>query len=292
MDGVSAEARAGARVLGEIEETSLDEMAGPQRKRGFILAELRHAIDATSTTTIPKPILHNVNKSHSSYPIPGLDALVARQRQAAPASPLQLTGCYLHLIYALISTLIAAPHLKTVVVIDLENRFDATRLTVGSGPNDAADHDKHDIDTGTDDPLRHVHVYRPARSSIEHLRDVIAAAEHRMLYGRHDSRTREWWGTIVIGAPLAATTGSSSAAGRPSSSSVQATASWRGWMRVDRDEVRGFPLGTSVGEVLADRERRQAAVDEAPWTASCAWGSIVFPEKGAAAAKDELPSPR
>ncbi|KAF3342640.1 hypothetical protein VD0002_g1023 [Verticillium dahliae] len=278
MDSVSAEARAGARVLGEIEETSLDE----------ILAELRHAIDATNTTTISKPITHNVNKSHSSYPIPGLDALVARQRQAAPASPLQLTGRYLHLIYALISTLIAAPHLKTVVVIDLEDRFDATRLTVGSGPNDDADHDKHDIETDTDDPLRHVHVYRPARSSIEHLRDVIAAAEHRMLYGRHDSRTREWWGTIVIGAPLAATTGSSSAAGRPSSS-VQVTASWRGWMRVDRDEVRGFPLGAGVGEVLADRERRQAAVDEAPWTASCAWGSIVFQEKGAAAAKDEPP---
>ncbi|KAF3355861.1 hypothetical protein VdG1_06599 [Verticillium dahliae VDG1] len=278
MDSVSAEARAGARVLGEIEETSLDE----------ILAELRHAIDATNTTTISKPITHNVNKSHSSYPIPGLDALVARQRQAAPASPLQLTGRYLHLIYALISTLIAAPHLKTVVVIDLEDRFDATRLTVGSGPNDDADHDKHDIETDTDDPLRHVHVYRPARSSIEHLRDVIAAAEHRMLYGRHDSRTREWWGTIVIGAPLAATTGSSSAAGRPSSS-VQVTASWRGWMRVDRDEGRGFPLGAGVGEVLADRERRQAAVDEAPWTASCAWGSIVFQEKGAAAAKDEPP---
>ncbi|KAG7108880.1 hypothetical protein HYQ44_012244 [Verticillium longisporum] len=237
---------------------------------------------------ISKPITHNVNKSHSSYPIPGLDALVARQRQAAPASPLQLTGRYLHLIYALISTLIAAPHLKTVVVIDLEDRFDATRLTVGSGPNDDADHDKHDIETDTDDPLRHVHVYRPARSSIEHLRDVIAAAEHRMLYGRHDSRTREWWGTIVIGAPLAATTGSSSAAGRPSSS-VQVTASWRGWMRVDRDEVRGFPLGAGVGEVLADRERRQAAVDEAPWTASCAWGSIAFQEKGVAAAKDEPP---
>ncbi|KAM0277312.1 hypothetical protein ACHAQH_005903 [Verticillium albo-atrum] len=247
-----------------------------------ILAALRNAIETTTSASIP--VTHNVAKSHSSYPVPGLDALVARQRQVAPTSPLQLTGRYLPLIYALISALVAAPHHKTVIVIDLENRFDATRLKVGSGLDRESQYDGQGINNGDDadaeDTLHHVHVYRPARSSPEQLREVIAAAESRMLYGRHDSRTREWWGTIVIGAPLSATTSSSSAHGRPSSS-IQITSSWRGWMRVDREEVRGFPLGASAGEALADRKRRQDAVEGAPWTASCAWGMVAFREEGA-----------
>ncbi|KAM0333986.1 hypothetical protein ACHAQA_001006 [Verticillium albo-atrum] len=219
----------------------------------------------------------------SSYPIPGLDALVARNRQTAPSAPLQLTGRYLPLVYALISTLIAPPHNKTIIVIDLENRFDATRLTSGdSGPDRDPPQGDESVniadaanEVDPDDPLRHVHVYRPARCNADRLREFVAGAEAWMLYGRHDSRNREWWGTILIGAPLSAA--AAPAPGRLSRN-IQLTASWRGWMRVDREDVRGFALGACAGEALGDREKRQDAVDAAPWTASCAWGTLAFKE--------------
>lgn len=233
-----------------------------------------------------------------SYPIQDLDRLVAQHFRATQSGPLSLSGRHLPLIYLLVATLIAAPHNKAVVIIDIEARFDITRVTqcaphqaapVPAG-TDAAEDNNHTTgqqknanqasQTGpgarpvapqarqvTAEDLKHVHVYRPARGSPSHIREVLSAAEHHMIYSRHASIAREWWGSIVIG-------GGSPAVLGPEVASV--TTGWKGWLRVDREEVRGFGLGMSIEEALLDRERRQRAVNDAGWTANCVWGGFTF----------------
>ncbi|EXF73646.1 hypothetical protein CFIO01_07062 [Colletotrichum fioriniae PJ7] len=172
MEMPSAAALAGARLLGEIEETNLDE----------ILHALRIAIDPDA------PI--NRSKHPKSYPVPGLDDLVHRNFRATKSAPLAVTGRQLPLVYALVSALLTHPHNKTVLILDTEHRFDTTRLLCDP------------------DDLRHAYVHRPTRRSTtansrigaEQIRELVAAAENWMLYGCHHSGAREWWGTIVIGA--------------------------------------------------------------------------------------------
>jgi hypothetical protein len=59
------------------------------------------------------------------------------------------------------------------------------------------------------------------------------------------------------------------------SSTIAVTAGWRGWLRVDRAEVPGF-WGISVEEALAERDKRQAMVEDAGWTASSPWGGFAI----------------
>lgn len=243
-----------------------------------------------------------------------------------------MAGRHLPLFYLLVATLVAAPHNKAVVIIDLEGRFDVTRVisctpytAPAAGRNaDSSDangqdtripqaashpaqgdekdhlkvHDEASLGGAPDSTttaaqgtthasgrptrpyvvtladLQHLYVYRPARGSRSHVRDIIASAEQYMLYGTHRSRDREWWGTIVVGAagatPFRGSTGPM----------VDVAAAWKGWLRVDRAEVPGFGLGLSAEESLADRGRRQAAVDAAGWAASSLWGGFAFDERG------------
>lgn len=83
-----------------------------------------------------------------------------------------------------------------------------------------------------------------------------------MLYGdaSRASAGREWWGTIVLGGLGAG----------------DVVAGWKGWLRVDRESVRGFALGISAEEALEQRERRQDAVEAAGWAATSQWGGFVF----------------
>jgi hypothetical protein len=87
-----------------------------------------------------------------------------------------------------------------------------------------------------------------------------------MIYSKHASIAREWWGSIVIGGGSPVVLGPEAAV----------TTGWRGWLRVDREEVRGFDLGMSIEEALLDRDRRQRAVNDAGWTANCVWGGYTF----------------
>lgn len=196
----------------------------------------------------------------------------------------------------LVATLIAAPHSKAVVVVDIDARFDITRVlqcTPHSSPSapDEASRTANSLDDTTtaqqkkltaEDPatvtqvrrvtledLKHVHIYRPARGSPSHIRDVLTSAEHHMIYDRHASIAREWWGTVVIGGGGPAVLG-------PGCADV--TTGWKGWLRVDHDEIRGFGVGMSLEEALAERERRQRVVDAGGWTASCVWGGFHFAE--------------
>ncbi|KAK1713151.1 hypothetical protein BDP67DRAFT_436438, partial [Colletotrichum lupini] len=233
MEMPSVAALAGARLLGEIEETNLDEV---RKNHESILYALRIAIDPDAPT--------NKSKHPKSYPVPGLDDLVQRNFGATKSAPLAVTGRQLPLVYALVSALLSHPHNKTVLILDTEHRFDATRIL------------------GDPDDLRHAYVHRPARRSTTQIRELVAAAENWMLYGGHHSGAREWWGTIVIGALGAG----------------DVTAAWKGWLRVDREYVPGFSLGCSATEAVKDRQQRQEAVEAASWAASSQWGSFTFTE--------------
>lgn len=278
-----------------------------------ILTTLRTSLNSTSphnqqSSTLAAPPTHTaVNATPfvakvKSYPIQLLDTLVARHFRATQSAPLSLSGRHLPLIYLLVATLITSPQKQAVVVIDIDGRFDITRVlqctpyrpapaqsperpAPRASANDAhvqqaqptpASQRSYEDRTAptheqwvTVEDLRHVHVYRPARGSLSHIRDVLTSAEQHMIYSRHASMAREWWGTIVIGG------GSPTALG-PGNADV--TTGWKGWLRVDREEVRGFPVGMSVEEALMDRDQRQRAADAAGFTATCAWGTFTFDE--------------
>lgn len=237
-----------------------------------------------------------------SYPIQLLDTLVTRHFRATQSAPLSLSGRHMPLIYLLVATLIAPPQNQAVVVVDIDARFDITRVLqctpyrCSPGPEQTASalqvpgndalaqqqrpalaspppYGDHTAATQqlTVEELRHVHVYRPAHGSLSHIRDVLTSAEQHMIYSRHASVAREWWGTIVIGG------GSLTALG-PGHADV--TTGWKGWLRIDREEVRGFPVGTSVEEAIIERGQRQRAADAAGFTATCVWGGFAFDETG------------
>ncbi|KAF9775450.1 hypothetical protein IL306_006429 [Fusarium sp. DS 682] len=159
---------------------------------------------------------------------------------------LGISGRYLPLLYRLISNLISPPHLYAILVIDIEGRFDATRLTCSPSH------------------FEHVYVHRPARSDPENTRALVAEAESALLYGSvaRASAGREWWGTIVVGGVGAG----------------DIAAGWKGWLRVDREHVRGFTLGISAEEALDQKKQRQDAVDAAGWVATSQWGGFTFRE--------------
>ncbi|KAI3322609.1 hypothetical protein HD806DRAFT_536448 [Xylariaceae sp. AK1471] len=228
---------AGARLLGEVEEGSLEELL--DSLRGSLLA---------STSS------HHHRTPH--IPFPDLSAIIGRYQRATQSAPpplFSVSGRYLPLLYHLISTLIASPHNYTVVIIDTEGRFDVTRLI---SPTPA-----HSVSYPATAPdLQHVHIYRPAHGQgQEQVKAIMAAVDEFMLYGTHESRNREWWGTVVIGG-----------------AGGHVNAGWKGWLRVEKEDVSGFAVGASVEEALRERQRRQDAVNAAGWAASSHWGTYVW----------------
>jgi hypothetical protein len=178
--------------------------------------------------------------------------------------------------------LISPPHEKAVAIVDFEGSFDPLRLLAtpvevqeetATTAATAAESNKPRTTLQRAD-LDHVHILRPARGSSTHIADCVASIEAYMLYGSHRSRGREWWGTVVIGGGLDPAGRSASAAASASAQAqVAVTADWKGWLRVDRAEVPSF-WGLSAEEALADREKRQAAVEDAGWVVSSPWGGF------------------
>ncbi|KAI0880688.1 uncharacterized protein GGS22DRAFT_193065 [Annulohypoxylon maeteangense] len=243
----------GAKLLGEVEESSLEEL----------LDSLRVNIIGGAASNIRPEI-----------PVPALANIATRYHKATQSSPppvLSVSGRYLPLLYHLISTLIADPHNYTVVIVDAESRFDVTRLISSPISSDPASHQPSGSNSSNYPAkvpdLRHVHIYRPARGQ-EEVRAAVAAADQWMLYGNHGSRAREWWGTVVIGG--------GSGAGGGMSVKGDVNAGWKGWLRVEREEVSGFPAGVSVEEALHDRGKRQEVVDAAGWVAMSRVGGYVW----------------
>ncbi|CAK7239309.1 MAG: hypothetical protein STHCBS139747_000739 [Sporothrix thermara] len=150
----------GRRLLGEIEETSLEDIL--QRIRAETAARAaadaglsaqQHgggqthgrpvisgsggaatsavppvnagASSAAATTTTAVPALRVL----PSFPIPALQQLVAHHFRSTRAPELVVGGQRpLALVYLLVATLVAAPLRQTVVVVDAEARFDARQL--------------------------------------------------------------------------------------------------------------------------------------------------------------------
>ncbi|KAI6359785.1 hypothetical protein MCOR25_006957 [Pyricularia grisea] len=277
----------GARMLGEIEETTLEE----------ILNSLRLSITALDAETQPvsgpnQPLTSITTTLDSkrkgppqpkAFPIAPLNDLAARHGRATGSALVSISGRHLALLHLLIATLIAPPHSKAVVVVDLDGRFDPIRvLQCTPWSTSSPDNDGSGITRPTPADLAHVHVHRPARTSGPQsavIRAAVAIAEQHLVYGRHGSGEREWWGTVVVGGAVGA---AAAAAGDGedgvASAAVDVVAGPRGWLRVEREDVPGFGLGVSVEEALLERERRRRAVEEAGWKAGSVWGGFAFGE--------------
>lgn len=205
-----------------------------------MLHGVRSALDPATTGNVPAT---GINKfTHMQE----LDELAARHFRATQTAAISVSGRHLPLLYTLIDNLVSPPYSHTLLIIDLDGRFDVTRLSC------------------TYENLRHVYVQRPARSSADHLRALVSEADNFMLYGdgAHASAARPWWGTVVVGGLGAG----------------DIVAGWKGWLRIDREPVRSFTLGMSAQEALEQRAQRQDAVDSAGWAATSQWGSFVFRE--------------
>jgi hypothetical protein len=261
-----------------------------------VLTALRTLVANKTTGTAPTSTTTTSSSRIQvpTYPSDALNGLVQQHFRATQSPTLSLSGRYLPLLYSLIATLIAAPQNKAVVIIDTEGRFDATRLLdCGLLSDSEPGHSSVDTDSEAPGPLHdsiqvlpeprvkledldHVYIYRVTQDNRPSIPDIIASAEEFMVYGTHASKAREWWGTILIGKSSGASHARSVGHGHLSTAPICVTTGWKGWLRVDRDQVRGFPAGMSIEEALAERERRQEAVDRAGWVASSEWGGFVF----------------
>jgi len=93
--------------------------------------------------------------------------------------------------------------------------------------------------------LQHVHIFRPLK---DNLKATLDGVEEYMLWEDHASKGREWVGTLVNGGV-----------------GGDVMVGWRGWLRVEREEVGGFAVGVSVEEVIGKREERQELVESKGW---------------------------
>ncbi|KAG9502685.1 hypothetical protein J7337_005518 [Fusarium musae] len=232
------ETATGSRLLGEVVEMSLED----------VLRSLRSSLPADpNRLSSPDQVPHQTHILPNKLThISELDEITTAHFHATKSAGLGISGRHLPLLYRLISNLITPPHLYAILVIDTEGRFDATRLTCSPSH------------------LQHVYVHRPARSDPDNARALVADAEDILLYGSvaKASAGREWWGTVVVGGVGAG----------------DITTGWKGWLRIDRESVRGFAPGISAEEALGHKRQRQDIVDAAGWAATSQWGSFVFRE--------------
>ncbi|QYT00769.1 hypothetical protein H0G86_007840 [Trichoderma simmonsii] len=228
------EAAIGGQLLKAVEEASLEE----------ILDSFRSSLSLEKTQAIGAGT-RRVKSTH----LDELDHLAGRQFRATQAPTISVSGRSLPLIYKVISTLVSPPHSMTLFVLDLDGRFDATRLTC------------------TDDDLQHVYVQQPpygeiSGTDVELIRSLIADAEHSLVYDSSSaaSLSREFWGTIVLGGLGAG----------------DLVAGWKGWLHVERDHVAEYSMRVTMEEAFERRSNRQEVVDSAGWVAASPWGKFTF----------------
>jgi len=205
----------GGRLLGEVEVGSLESVLGDLRK-----------LYAKEIDSTPRR-LGNLD----------LDSIWNKH-----GGKLEVTGRALPLLYHIISTAVSTPRLGTVAVVDVDGRFDVSRL-----------------DCSMDD-LKHVHIFKPVRDAVKVTVDSI---EPYLVYGSHSSQGRDLVAVMVIGGV-----------------GGDVLVGWRGWLKAEseKEQVVRFGMGMSVEEALREREARQNALDEKGWTAQSEWGSYKWVE--------------
>ncbi|SPO07128.1 uncharacterized protein DNG_09822 [Cephalotrichum gorgonifer] len=138
-------------------------------------------ISTTTTTTTATAVTSHPPRRAPPKPttIPPLDALLSSHFRATRSPHLAITSRPLPLLYALASRLLSTD--KTLLIIDLESRFDPTRLECSARD------------------LAHAHVLRPPRclSGSEEVRGMVERAREWMVYGAGTGSR----GAGVVGAP-------------------------------------------------------------------------------------------
>lgn len=149
---------------------------------------------------------------------------------------------------------------KCVVLVDVNSRFSPSFLSFEED-EDGVDEDGKQEKKLKKSDLKHLHIFRP---SAENLETTLKGIEEYMLYGDHESYGREFGGSILFGSDGRDAAGKTVAnvrgMGRP-----DIIMGWRGWLRVEREEVAGFGMGVSAEEVLGQRERREEVVKGKGW---------------------------
>ncbi|KAH7351120.1 hypothetical protein BKA65DRAFT_252923 [Rhexocercosporidium sp. MPI-PUGE-AT-0058] len=185
------------------------------------------ASEEGSLEDLLKTLRQNLTPSPPKTGIPPLDDLCTHH-----TSKLSITGRTLPLLHSILIHLISPSHLNgTVALVDLTGRFSPSHLLPCLSKSD----------------LTHIHIFTPTKRTLQATLNNIEAY---MLYGEHKSHAREWLGIIVNGGV-----------------GGDVNLGWRGWLRVEREEVGGFGEGLSVDEVWGERERREEVVEGRGWRA-------------------------
>ncbi|CZR53125.1 uncharacterized protein PAC_03003 [Phialocephala subalpina] len=151
---------------------------------------------------------------------------------------LSVSGRGLPFLHHLLTSLLTNLN-STIALLDLTGRFSPSHLSVPFSE------------------LQHIHIFLPTPSNLKVTLDCV---EKYMLYGEHGSKNREWVGTILLGG-----------------NGGDVNIGWRGWMRVEREEVGKFGE-VGVEEVWAEKgmRQRQEVVDGKGWKAECEFGDYCW----------------
>lgn len=154
-----------------------------------------------------------------------------------------------------------------MVLIDTNSRFSPSFLPIeeedgdGNGNGDNEEGGKEEERRLKKSDLKHLHIFRPSSKNLE---VTLKGIEEYMLYGEHESHGREFGGTILFGFDARDAGGNAVAnvrgMGRP-----EIMMGWKGWLRIEREEVAGFGVGVSAEEMLGERGRREEVLKGKGW---------------------------
>jgi hypothetical protein len=240
--------------------------------------------------TWSRPPKYRIRPPPRVFPISVLNVLVVRQYKATHRVPLGIRGRYFPLLYLLLATLIAPPNNKCVLVVDVEGKFEVSKilehtpvsmrpLSPDKQPKNMSKEQRRRLKPPYHRPvlpsdLAHVYVVRPPDEREGPLCRAILQAKQYMMYGAHGSRDREFWGTVVVGAD--------DPGGGADVDVVCGT--MKCWLKVVREQPVWTFGGEGVGSyagALRHRARREAERGFiGPLTARCVWGRFRFDDRG------------
>lgn len=213
----------------------------------------------TNNTKLLTTLTNTLNPRPPKTHIQSLDELWSNSYQNQPR--LSVSGRQLPLLIHILTTLLRnkdGREGKCVVLIDIQSRFSPSFLPFQDDEDEHAEVGQKDDKLKKSD-LKHLHIFRPTAQSIE---ITLKGVEEHMLYGNHSSYGREFGGTILLGLDGRDAVNAVDLRGMGKPEMVMG---WRGWLRVEREEVEAFGIGVSVEEMLEERERREMVVRGKGW---------------------------